>query len=263
MSFDYFNNSMLAFGNKLTRAFATLEKLSNEAEANIAQVISDQEIFDQYINRNYQVPRPVRPDSPVRSDELFDIVNDKEIYLRRLEWKDNRLYVEGVAFNRANNRITKFSGNTKNKEGYVYYKDSTSNQHPEKDLIFEKDELLVDTKLLFQYRIDKNNNIDLIGDISNLSLVPFELIQYKSMSKGKVLATNSSKYTSDDYQAVCVIGKGIEDTDGHTLIELNGKPIYGTSKAIRRYMGFAILYLKPNDVITGKYSTIFKINYEV
>lgn len=261
MSFDYFNNSMLAFGTKITRAFRTLEKLELEAEANVAQVIKDQEVFSEYIDRNYQVARPTRDESPVRTDEVFNILNDKEVYIRRLEYSDNKLRVDLTLFNRSNNRITRLSGETSKKKGYVYFKSSLSNQRPEGTLKFEDEPYLTDSDLLFQYRIDNLGNVNLIGDTSNLSLIPNELIQYNSISKGATLATDNEKYVSKDYQAVCIVGQKIKDGKGHTLINLNGKPIYGTSAPITRYMGFAIVYLKPDDVITGKYSTIFRINY--
>ena len=54
MSFDFFNTSYLAFGSKLYAAFVTLENLIMEAEDNLEQVKSDQAIYDEYLNKNYQ-----------------------------------------------------------------------------------------------------------------------------------------------------------------------------------------------------------------
>lgn len=257
MSFDYFNNSMLAFGTKITRAFRTLEKLEAEAEANVAQVIKDQEVFNEYIDRNYQVPRPTRDESPVRTDEVFDILNDKEVYIRRLEYSDNKLRVDLTIFNRSNNRITRLSDTTSKKSGYVYFKSSLSNQRPDGTLVFEDDPYLTDESLLFQYRVDSLGNINLIGDTSRLNIIPYDDSQYISMSKGTKLATNSAKYTAKDYEAVLIIGES-----NQTLVNLNGKWIFGNKEK----MGYGnirhcILYLKPDDVITGTYDRIFRINY--
>lgn len=257
MSFDYFNNSMLAFGTKITRAFRTLEKLELEAEANVAQVIKDQEVFSEYIDRNYQVARPTRDESPVRTDEVFDILNDKEIYIRRLEYTEDNLRVDLVIFNRTNNRITQLSGTTTKKEGYVYFTSSLSNSKPKGKLQFESEPYLTDSDLLFQYRIDSLGNINLIGDTSRLNIVPYDTSQYISMSKGSSLASNNAKYTSKDYEAVLIIGK-----PSKIMVNLNDKWIFGNNEE----MGYGnirhcILYLKPDDVITGTYDKIFRINY--
>ena len=40
MTFDFFNTSNLAFGSKLTKAFNQLDRLCNEAEENIAKILS-------------------------------------------------------------------------------------------------------------------------------------------------------------------------------------------------------------------------------
>lgn len=257
MSFDYFNNSMLAFGSKLTRAFKTLEKLHLEAVANIEQVIEDQAIFNEYIDRNYQVARPTRDESPVRTDEVFNILNDKELYIRRLEYSENKLRVDLTLFNRSNNRITRLSGETSKKKGYVYFKSSISNQRPEGTLKFEDEPYLTDSDLLFQYRIDNSNNINLIGDTSRLNIIPYDTSQYKSMSKGTKVATNSAKYTSKDYEAVMIIGE-----PNKIIVNLNGKWIFGNKQNMGHgNIRHCILYLQPDDVITGTYDRIFRINY--
>lgn len=257
MSFDYFNNSMLAFGAKLTRAFRTLEKLQLEAEANVEQVIEDQEIFNAFVNRNYQVPRPTKDEAPCRTDEIFDILNDKDIYLRRIEYVDGKIKVEASIFNRANNRITKLSGSSSKKEAYVYYKSSISNQKPNGTLEFSTEEHLTDYQYLFHYRIDSNGNIMLIGDVSKLNLLPWDMSQYHSMSKGDILARNSAKYTAKDYEAVCIVGES-----NQIIVNLNGNWIFGNKEKMG-YGSFrhCILYLKPDDVITGTYNKIFRINY--
>lgn len=257
MSFDYFNTSNLAFGVKLTKAFMTLDTLYNEASANVAQVEKDQQIFNEYINRNYQVPRPTQLGNPCRSDELFNIVNDKEVYLSRLEYKDGTVYIEGVIFKRSTNRITKFTGSDTLEEAYVYYRVSNSNAKPDTELDFEEEEVGDSDDLLLQYRIDSEGHINLIYDVSNLSLVPYDTSQYISMSKGETLATNSEDFTSEDYQCVCIVGK-----ENQLMVYLNDDWIMG-NKESHNYVGKhnCILYIKPDDEITGTYSKIFRVNY--
>ena len=67
MSFDYFNTSYLAFGQKLYSAFATLDSLAKEAKLNIDKIMTYQSLFDDYLNKNYSVPIPQNPESPCRS----------------------------------------------------------------------------------------------------------------------------------------------------------------------------------------------------
>lgn len=257
MSFDFFNTSYLAFGSKLTAAFITLNRLAEEAENNIEQVYKDQEIFNQYLNRNYLVPKPNSPDAPCRSDEFFDLMNDKEIYIRKIIYDNNKLEVKLTAFNRTNNRITKLSGSTKIKEGYACYKEAVSNIKHDRTIEFVEKQEDIKGIVLFQYRIDKEGNINLVGSVANMSLVPFDISQYNGMEKGATLATNSAKYTSNDYQAVCIVG-----TLPILQVNLNGKLVMGNTWHLNNQnKRHCILYLKPDDIITGTYDSIFRINY--
>ena len=126
MSFDFFNNSHLAFGSKLTAAFKQLSKLKIEAELNLANVLSVQDIYKEYISRNYQVPVPAELGSPCRVNEVFQIV-DAPFIVKRLEYVEGVLYVDVLTFNNTTLRITCASGQTDLKEGSAYYEQSISN----------------------------------------------------------------------------------------------------------------------------------------
>ena len=122
MSFDYFNTSYLAFGQKLYSAFATLDSLAKEAKLNIDQVMTYQSLFDDYLNKNYSVPIPQNPESPCRSDNFFDIIDDKPIYINKLTSTQDGIDVQLILVNRTNDRVTRLTGSTSLKEGYCYYK---------------------------------------------------------------------------------------------------------------------------------------------
>ena len=121
MSFDYFNTSYLAFGQKLYSAFATLDSLAKEAKLNIDKIMTYQSLFDDYLNKNYSVPIPQNPESPCRSDNFFDIIDDKPIYINKLTSTQDGIDVQLILVNRTNDRVTRLTGSTSLKEGYCYF----------------------------------------------------------------------------------------------------------------------------------------------
>lgn len=259
MSFDFFNNSNLAFGNKLTKVFTILDRLAEDAESNVDQISEVQSLFEQYLHKNYIVPKPVSPESPCRTNEIFMVAGIKELYLKEFKYDDNtkEFTISLVLFDKINNRFTLLDGSSDIKEGFIKYKNSVSNNSPQGTLVIsEKDEEDKNLTTLCKFRIDKDNKINLKGDVSNLLLIPKDISQYTNMSKGEVLATNSKEYKSDDYQAVCVVG-----TNYKLIVNLNGKKIIGNTQDLRRCKRHTIVYLKPKDVITGTYSTIFRVKY--
>lgn len=253
MTYDFFNTSNLAFGSKLTAAFQSLDNLANAAEQNLNQVFADQAIYNEYTNKNYQVPRPSSLESPCRSDEIFDLVNDSNIFVSKLEYSGGKLKAKVIMFNRNNNRMTIGSGETTIREGYCYIIEAVSNQNTNKELKFSED---IDASLgllLFRYRVDNANVVNLIGDVSNLGFTPLDINQYSSLSKGSTVASTGS-YTATGYECVCIIGKR-----NNIKVQLNGNTVLQGQGADN--VRCCILYLKPKDKISGTYNSIFRINY--
>lgn len=79
MSFDFFNTSNLAFGNKLTTAFKQLFNNLQQAEDNITNVLERQSIYNDFVFKNYIVGNPSAPTSPCRSNEILNIVKHADI----------------------------------------------------------------------------------------------------------------------------------------------------------------------------------------
>lgn len=79
MSFDFFNTSNLAFGNKLTTAFKQLFNNLQQAEDNITNVLERQSIYNDFVFKNYIVGNPSTPTSPCRSNEILNIVKHADI----------------------------------------------------------------------------------------------------------------------------------------------------------------------------------------
>lgn len=257
MAFDFFNNSNLAFGSKLTKVFTILDRLAEDAENNVDEIAATQDLFSEYLHKNYIVPKPSNAESPCRTDEIFAIASSKNICVNNLKFYPTTQLVvfDCTIFNKSSNKFTILKGSSSLKAGYIMYKESVSNANPEGQLFFLEDKN-DEYKLICQYRVDSNNKLNIIGSTSTLRLNPYDISQYISMSKGTVLATNSSKYTSDDYQAVCIVG-----TNYKLIVNLNGQKVIGNTKDLKYNKRHTVLYLKPKDVITGTYSTIFKINY--
>lgn len=255
MSFDFFNTSHLAFGTKLYTAFLTLENLAKEAEKNLDQVFQDQKIFDLYMNKNYQVPRPTKPTSPCRVNEVYDFLNDKAVYITKLTYKEEMLKVGINLYNRNNDRITRLTGETTIKEGYCFYKsEAVSNENVDRPLYFAKDLSEVQGMILFQYRIDNNNIINLIGSTAELGLIPNDINNYTGISLGDTVAGINKTYKSHDYECILVVGR-TNNIDVHK----NGKRILRGQGNL--CMRCCIVYLKPEDVISGTYEYIQRINY--
>lgn len=252
MPYDFFNTSNLAFGKRLTAAFSSLNDLADSAEDNLAQVFADQEIFQQYINRNYLVPLPTRPDAACRADEIYNVIDEKN-FLTNISYSNGKFTVGINYFNNNTNKMTIGYGTTDIKEGSCYMIESISNSDPLKEIKFYDidDNSYRAGTWLFDYRIDNRGYININGNSSFLNIKPFDSTQYSSMSRG---STVSLPYTSKDYECICVVGN-----KNNIDVKLNNTRVfYGTGDLCVRH---CIIYTKPNDVISGTASTAFKVYY--
>lgn len=251
MSFDFFNNSHLAFGSKLTAAFKQLEKIKGEAELNLQNVLSVQDIYKEYISRNYQIPVPSDLNSPCRVDEVFQII-DAPFVVKRMEYKNGKLYVDILTFNSTTLRITCASGETDLKEGSAYYEQSISNLTTGREIKFvSKSKAETGTKL-FDFRIDNNGYICLENISEYIESIDYN--NYSSLSNGGNI---SLPYTATDYECVVVVGNDI-----NAEIKLNGTTILGYWDA-RNCKRFVVAYLKAGDQLTGSAQLAFKVKYNV
>lgn len=264
MTYNFFNPTDLAFGNKLTAAFKSLHFLLDTAEDNVKEVLENMQYFEQYNNRNYQVKRPTNGNEPCRTDEIFDIMNDKEVYIKDMRLDaDNgdNLLVSVNVFDRSNNRMTSCSGSTELKEGYCYYKKSTSNQKTNTEVFFTKEPTYGTGLLLFQFRIDNNGKVNIVGETSPLGLKPFDIGGYSRLELSDIVAGDSEEYTATEYECLCVIGKSkylrVLRNDEHIVGSTNSNGYISKQKGSRH----AIIYVKPDDKISGVYQEIRRVKY--
>lgn len=251
MSFDFFNTSHLAFGSKLTAVFKQLEKIRGEAQLNLDQVLKDQEIYNQYIARNYQVPVPATLDSPCRVDEVFQII-DAPFIVKEFSYSEGKLNISILTFNSTTLRITVASGSTELKSGSAYYEQSISNLVTGREIKFVNKGTATTGKKLFDFRIDENGYICL-EDI-NEYIQPSDYSHYSSVTDG---GNVSIPYTAQGYECVIAVG-GLGDTD----IKLNDTTILGYwgSGQMQR---FVVVYMKEGDVLSGNISYAFKVKYNI
>lgn len=197
MSYNFFNTSNLAFGNKLTRAFLNLNKEASDAEDSCKLFLDRWEYYQGLMNKNYKVPRPADPDSPCRTDELYSLLSNKPIMIKQMKFVDNKLKVTLLKFNVNTDRITKLTGETELKEGYIFIQEAISNQNPNREIQFVKDPINGVGEQLCQYRVDTDGVVNLIDDVSPLRLIPFDFTQYTSISYTETLKSYSIQ---EDYK---------------------------------------------------------------
>lgn len=257
MPFDYFNPSHLAFGSKLTRAFRQLEKMCIDAENNVNKFIADVAYLGQYINRNYRIPAPTSAGSPVRTDEIFDVLND-EIIIKQIEYKDGIFNVGINYFNRGTDRFTIGQGSTDLKEGYAYVKESVSNTNPTQEIKFTDDEFSVHGLYLFKYRIDNSDNINLtVGNDTILKIDPLGVNHINNMAIGSRV---TPPYTATDYEAILVLGVNTNSSQRYSYkIKLDDKEIISRGATEKMYH---VVYMKPDQKLTADYyDKAYKIIY--
>lgn len=262
MTYNYFNPTDLAFGSRLTNAFKSLHHLADAASDNIKEVLENMAYFEQYNGRNYPIGRPNSPNAPCRTNEMFDLINDKGIYLNEISYIDNTLKVSIKAFDATTNRMTSATGTTTIREGYCYYRKSSSNRKYETEIIFSEEQNFGKGNLLFQYRIDKSGKINIVGEVKPINLIPNDLGGYNGLSLGDRLAGQDEEYTATDYECLCIIGRNktlkVNKNDKHIVGSTESNGYISQQRGIRH----AIVYVKPEDTISGLYAEIRRIDYK-
>lgn len=259
MTFDFFNTSNLAFGKKLTQAFKTLNDLMTASENSLDIALENLQYYQQYGRLNYLAPVPTRLQAPARTDELLDTISGYGVF-SQLQYLNGLLSVKFVRLDDSDNKITLAQGSTELREGYAFVVPSISNTEAQRNIRFsEENTPESNERLMFGFRIDSKNKIHLSGDIQNtLGLYAYDATQYRSLSKGNNITL---PYTASDYECVCVVGKKL-----NLQIAVNGKVILSGRAASNKdwaihHIAYGIVYLKPNDKLTGIYSNAFKVNY--
>lgn len=256
MTFDNFNAGKLAFGKKITSAFNTLDELLNATVSRVDDITKNTEYYLQFVNNNYSAPKPTKPTMPIRTDEFLEVL-DQRNNIRILAWDGSKFNVSMVVFNKATQRCTRLTGSTTIKEGYAIALLSQSLTNLDADIRFSKTENPTNTEtVLFQYRIDNNGYVHIIDSQDYFGCYPYDDSHYYDVQVGQKL---SVPYTSNDYE--CVVGTVRNAGDNWENLYLNGKLIYGHQRCRQIREQHFILYLKPNDKITGDVLRMYRVKY--
>lgn len=252
MTYDFFNTSNLAFGNKLTKAFLNLTKTTDDVYIKCQEIFDRWDAYQGYLNRNYAVPRPQEADNPVRSNEIYDLLRTEPFHIETMKYADGKLQIVIHKFNANTNRISKLTLNTTAKSGYVFYRESTSNQSGIGKL--QRVASMADGVgiFLFQYRIDSDNIVNIIDDASDLKLIPFDSAQYSTLTL-ETLISNPLKRNFIEYgdDEVWTAGDGEWGVDGNTLYTYKVPEdmcllAVGSNNFLRVYRGNTVIFKYEN-----------------
>lgn len=256
MTFEFFNTSSLAFGSKLTAAFKQLNNTMMYSLENIDRVLSDLDYYQQYIEKNYRVPVPTRPQMAARTNEIFSVIDEMNP-IKKLVYEDNLFKVEISFYDKKTHKITRAHGETEITEGKAFVAPSPSNSRINREIRFTDNDGKAQGSeiLLFQYRIDSEGRIYLLGDLRDrLRLYPQDATQYTSLSKGSSL---TFPYTATDYECLCLVGYR-----NNFDAQVNGSSVIkGVGGGVYDNINHAIVYVKKGDVISGTINFGFKVNY--
>lgn len=255
MSFKYFNPTDLAFGQKLSAAFIALDRLADSASDNLGLYKDQLAILGEDFVKYYRVPIPKNLTDPCRTDEILDVIDNKFLTIKSIEWKNNKLNFEAFVFNTSNNRISHLKGTTDLKEGYAYYEEAKNNKKTDVEVTFNKSEDWTLGNLLFQFKVDTSSGkVNLIGSVSGIEFIPYDWGSVTHIKWGEQLAGANQSYTPKGYQCICIEGQ-----QNHIEVKVNGKRVFGgDGHNCRRYH---IMYVNPTMTISGDYDWIKEIVY--
>ena len=255
MTFNFFNTSRLAFGSKLTAAFKQLNNMMDNSLEAVDRALSDLDYYQQYINKNYRVPAPIRPQMAVRTNEIFSVIDEMNP-IKELSYDEGIFTVRMALYNNRTHRITNAYGITELTEGYAFVMPSSSNTRIDREIRFSSSNNKQGSEiLLFKFRIDDEGRIFLGGDLREvLRLYPQDATQYTGLSKGSGLTL---PYTAQGYECLCLLGYR-----NNIDVKVNGESIIrGAGGGVYDNYNHAIVYVKKGDVISGTISSGFKVNY--
>ena len=79
MTYDYFNTSYLAFGDKLKKAFKSLGSLLDNGYKKVDSLSMQLSFIGNYLDKNYQVINPNNEDDPCNCDTIYKLLRNNPI----------------------------------------------------------------------------------------------------------------------------------------------------------------------------------------
>lgn len=264
MSFDYFNVGQLAYGKKITAAFGTLEALSKDMDAGLENLINVLHYYNQYVGNNYKAPEPIRPDMPVRTNELFELVG-RGYQFSKFRYSSGRVRIEFYYTHPTTHVMTFAKGSTTIKKGYAFFTPAIWNADNSRTIRFsDKNDIKAKETLICKYMVSEDNDLRILkfGDPVK-DVYPYDWSQVTDILPGEDIGTfKDGKYTAKDFE--CILVKQVrpvkyftEDKD-KDYVYLNGQIVMWDNS--QQTCNYQVLYLKPGDVIRGTFEG-FKLIY--
>lgn len=287
MTFDYFNTSYLAFGDKLKKAFKSLGGLLDNGYKKADSLSAQLSFVGSYLNKNYQVANPNDEDDPCNCETIYKLLRNNPIsninispYLLTSEFEGLKgIQVSLTFFNPITDKLCTALGysTTENKEitsGTCFLLPSVINNNFNGQLLFfDKNETKIVSanaiKLFdFEY-ISEEDNI-LLSNISEyIELKPG--LYDRPYSTGRVINVTNQYYKKALPSRKMLLVKTI-DTSGDITITVtfkgdsNPTTVYSlhpnTGGKWNNYI--LPLYLNEGDIInqSSGISRVYEVLYE-
>lgn len=288
MTYDYFNTSYLAFGDKLKKAFKSLGGLLDNGYNNVDSLSTQLSFIGSYLNKNYQVSNPNSEEDPCNCETIYKLLRNNPISnLNILPYSlttDNSEELKGIQvsltfFNPITDKLcTALGYSTTNKKeiinGTCFLLPSVINNNFNGQLLFfDKNETKIVSgnaiKLFdFEY-ISEEDNIILSNISEYIELIPG--LHDRPYTTGRVVDVTNKYYKKALPSRKMLLVKTI-DTDGDITITVTFK---GNSNPTTMYSlhpntggkwsNYVLpLYLNEGDVIdsNSKISKVYEVIYE-
>lgn len=288
MTFDYFNTSYLAFGDKLKKAFKSLGSLLDNGYKKADSLSTQLSFIGSYLNKNYQVTNPNNEDDPCNCETIYKLLRNNPISnINILPYSlitDESEELKGIQvsltfFHPITDKLCTALGystiNTKEiVNGTCFLLPSVINNNFNGQLLFfSKDEDIIvsaNAVRLFDFEyIPEENNI-LLSNISEyIELKPG--LYDRPYSTGRVVNVTNQYYNKALPSRKMLLVKTI-DTDGDITITVtfkgdsNPTTVYSLHPNTGgKWSNYILpLYLNKGDVINSnsKISRVYEVIYE-
>lgn len=259
MTYDFFNTSHLAFGPKITSAFNSLGQLEAAATANLDILFKRLEYYTDISGKNYRVPQPSKETDPCRTAELFDLLDDKVMLIKEMSYKENLFTFRANYFLPTNKKITVMVGTQEMVAGdeyFVYCELATTNTATGKVCEFRKTTDNATGTLLFKVEINPDG-IPVMSELNpNIMIKPTDYFNHYEAIVNKETVGDGT-YTATGYECWAFVGNinaGEVRVNGATIMR------YRADSDIQ--YNHTIVYLKPDDVVTGNITRGVRLYYK-
>lgn len=282
MTFDYFNTSYLAFGDKLKKTFKSLGGLLDSGYSKFDSLSNQLSFISNYLNKNYQVQNPIDGDSPCNCGTIYKVLSNSPLGNLTIDpYSSGNLkgiQISLTFFNPVTNKLCFVDGavsSTEDKEiisGSAFLIPSVLNNNFTGKIVFfksDEDKILSSNSIkLFDFNyISEENNIVLNNVSDYINVIPGTI--NRAYSNGSVIDITEDYIGNPLNSRKLIIIRTIQTTNSDIIIKVkyNGDKESTTVYSLHpttngKWSMYALpLYLNEGDVIEEN-SIIDKI-YEI